>query len=739
MSVKTAAKFEVPAGDTLISLREKLSVAKLQKILSDNIEDSDSPVPSIYDYNPTQKESDVLQYIIDYPIQKFSLSVSDTDSDIDTISFSTDVNLNIQNKVNNPFNAELPSDARFPVVDAGDRKTTSIESQKVTVSTQIDFSSAVFSSGLITIPISPQSAIPEPSGFSFTVTASLYSGSRRLVSDSKDCTNGGVISLDVSGCTIDSTGVYVLLGGEISDTDGVAGAATYYYSFDVSLTDFQVAKVTGLNMSADEIGQIPVNETKPISGLSSCLKSAEIAAGAISFACAQPTGWSGIVFDDEKSSLSVTQTGGLSISDFKKENRSGYIVYETADLAGQTVNSSDVTINGMVDFSLKNATIDFSSGDKLTIEGTCEITELSELVVDLSKLNDTSANSGSVDTGINFSEMLSSFFEDDENLIENVKFSGVSGYLFVQQPTENETLENLSVRAAVSATFSTENSETTSSLVNDTITIKSLGDEDICTLASLADSNSMITKNWTDESDASKQIFSAKVEDGALDSLLNAHPENLSFDYLLNWGGSLGEITFTSEEINALKKNSSITVSLALVLPFQLIFSDVSDGTLDETITIEDVLALFGNEFDEDVLHRDEDFKVEDYTKYADIVESMSFNYTLTNKTPLEEITLTLYDEEGILTTTKTSDDGTEVTTAGKALSAENGAHSLAFTVDEIRKILETQPFIPKVRMEIHGADGETERKFARDAAFGIKGSVQLKTNGTVELWNKND
>ena len=718
VSVKSKASFEVPAGDTTISLREKLSVSKLQEILDDNISEG-KPKPAIYDYNPGSKADSeaVLKYIIDYPIEEFSLSVGDTSSDIDTISFSTSVDLNLQNKVNDTFEAATPS-GTLSILDTGDQKNYSVDGVEITLSVKdgLDFASVTMRQGTISVDITPPSPV---SGIKVTPKISLMSNGTLVAYDEKECTSGGTLTLDLAGRTLSSKKLVLLIGGTYYSSDGTSGSGTYDYSYSVSISGLEVAKITGLNMSADKIGTLTVSETKPITGLSSCLKEAAIAKGSLAFACALPKGWSGVVFDDENSSFSVEQSGGLSLSEFVTKSRSGYVVYKTADLAGQTVNPNDVKLNGNVAVSLKNATIDFSQGDKLTLEGTCEITELEKLVIDISKI--IAPITGEVDTGINFSEILSSFFENDENnLINCVKFKGISGYLFVQQPTDNATLKNLYVNAVVSA-----NSKT---LLDGSkqIAIKSLDDNEICTLSSLADSNSMIVKDWTGESDETKQIFSAEVDSGALDDILNEHPDDLSFAYTINWGGAdSSTIEFTQDEINALKTNSSIIISIAIVLPFQLIFSDAADNdSTDEIITIDDVLALFGNEFDEDVLHRDEDFEVDDYTKYSGLVESMSFNYTLANSTPLKSVTLVFYDENKII------DE--------KALSAENGTHSLEFTVDEIQKILETQPFIPKVRMEIGGADGNTERVFNRDSSFGIKGFVQLKTNGTVELWNKN-
>ena len=328
-----------------------------------------------------------------------------------------------------------------------------------------------------------------------------------------------------------------------------------------------------------------------------------------------------------------------------------------------------------------------------------------------------------IDTGIKFSEMLSSFFENNTELINNVKFSGIAGYLFIQESLGSEALRQFSPAVSIK-TKSGEDSGVELIDAGGGVQIKSLRDEGICSLASLADSNRMITTRWTDNANP---IFSAKTGDGVLDDIINAHPDDLSFDYSVSLATGAEKLTLTGGDIESLKNGASIDIRLAIVLPFNIILADESDENRDDgIITIEDILDLFGNSFDDDLLDRDDDWDSDDFTKYVDAVESLTFNYVLVNTTPLKAMKLTFCDEDKVLG-------------EGKALKTEPGPGTIEFTPDEITKILESQSFIPKAKMEIEGADGTTIYSFPRNSAFGLKGTISLKMNGAVEIWNKDD
>ena len=732
VSVKSSAVFELPVGQSIISLHEKLSVSKLQGIINDNIGNSSSKKPVIYDYNPTLNDEDTLKYIVDYPVEEFSLSAVDTSSDIDEITFSTDFNLNINDKVKDTFDFESASGG-LPVPDLGDGKEYSISGIPLNLSTELDFKTVELSAGTISLVITKPDSLPSPAGIELTVKAQLYSGSRLVDEKSKDCTEGGSLSFNLAGKTLDSSGVRLVISAKYKDTDSSpSDASPYSYAYSASTSGIKVAKITGLNMSADDIGDVVINDSKAITGLNNYVVSAKIGKGKLSFGAKLPEGWSGIKYEEANSSIGVAQSSadGLEIenSEFKTVGGAQYIINKEVDLSGKSLNSSNVDITGSVKFSLKNANLVFTGdNEKITISGACKIDELSEITINLSSI--LGNYSDTVETGIDFSTILSDILQNDENLIKNVKFKGLEGYVFVNQPTTNSVLESLSAKAGISASY--DNGSEVLIPSNSTISVKS----GKATLASLADKNALITENWTGESDYDKQIFSKKVNDNVLDTIINSQPSNLSFSYNLDLASdSNSNITLTGDDIEALKKGSSISIHLALVIPFEIVLADVSDGVSDYKITIPDVLALIGNEFTEDALHRDEDWD-SDNDKYLDAIKSISFNYTLKNTTPMEKITLTFYDDGGIIKTT--AEDGTS--TPGKSLKTKNGSDSLLFTGDEVKEILHTRPFIPKVKMEIEGADGLTPRSFARNSVFSLLGSISIKTDGTVELWNKND
>ncbi|MDO5766874.1 MAG: hypothetical protein Q4P83_04610, partial [Spirochaetales bacterium] len=76
ISIKTSGtNYEFPLGSGSFLIRDKMSASELRKNFSENLSEGSEEI-KVYDYNPTQSDDDVLQYLIKYPIKEVSLGLS---------------------------------------------------------------------------------------------------------------------------------------------------------------------------------------------------------------------------------------------------------------------------------------------------------------------------------------------------------------------------------------------------------------------------------------------------------------------------------------------------------------------------------------------------------------------------------------------------------------------------------------------------------------------------------------
>ena len=70
---------------------------------------------------------------------------------------------------------------------------------------------------------------------------------------------------------------------------------------------------------------------------------------------------------------------------------------------------------------------------------------------------------------------------------------------------------------------------------------------------------------------------------------------------------------------------------------------------------------------------------------------------------------------------------------------AARAFHVIEFKGSEIEDIFNNYPFSPVIRLEILDADGVTVKSFKRSALFSMQTALSIETDGTIEVWNKND
>ena len=420
---------------------------------------------------------------------------------------------------------------------------------------------------------------------------------------------------------------------------------------------------------------------------------------------------------------------------FKNTTSGSDFLRQEAVLDGLEVTPNDISPAGsFIEFEIKDAHIVFHDGeDALKLSGGCRIDEVEEVILDLGAAGLDFNHSDTIDTGLNISTLLGDVLDgtDSSNLINNIKFPDIPAYLYITQPTENEALKALSLEGQVYAVY-TANGEEKPEIQLAYVEGFPVKNTQV-TFANIADENFMITSDELFKS----ENYSCKNEKMA--DVFNAHPDSLKLRYSVGILGDDKIIKLTNDDFQIFK-NFGFKISLALVLPLEVIFDDVTDSksgdNRDNIITIDNVLELTGNTFEDDMLKREKSSEGEDWLDYTPIIEYIALNYELDNETPLENLKVT-FD----LQTSQPAEAETEPEKIiePKVLDTSDGKHELKFTNEEVEKICKIYPVMPLVKVEICDADGETPKSFTRNAHLDFKAALEIQTSGQmVKIWDKN-
>lgn len=750
ISIKTSGtNYEFPLGSGSFFIRDKMSASELRKNFSENLSEGSEEI-KVYDYNPTQRDDDVLQYLIKYPIKEVSLGLSaDGTNDMNFLT-----KIEISNLNENIGKALTIDEKSYPIIEAG--TDSAIPENKgipfnITAPT---FSRIKLSAGSFKISVNPEETVSEDFELNARVILCDGSGNEIASSEERNIASGTGISplvLDLSGKILQPEMRFKLSG---TMRGGTAGTV---HSFKVSMKadSFKIQQVTGLTMTAEEIGDLDSNPETPdgcvsfesdfdFSGVNDYLISAEIESGKMNVFSTIPEGWSGITAGIEK--INVSQGDGFKVSEnefsdaeLSAEDTAKYLFNKTAILKDQTIKPSNVAgnvkVSGQVSVSFENATLIFdeaTANPEVEIGGSCKIDRIKSLKVNISALSEASDLTGEVDTGLNFSNLLKDNLGDASDLIKNIKFSGVEGYVFAIQPgIEVFNGVNYS-NCKLEAVYETDGISKTSELVNGSLGLK----ETKIDLDALADENYMITDSSILSPE--NENYSVKTEDSAVCNLLNDMPDSLKIKYELSgFSNATNELELTGEDFEKLTELKSVQIFILLKVPLQFTLTDKFDFPLDsphedDYVTVSDVRSLIntingnGDTFDEteDLLKRDSEEDFKDVKKYFDLVDSVSIYYKATNSTQLE-ISGSIKDDSNLI--------------EEKTLSFEPSAEfkKLELTGEEIKNVFDNYPFTPKIPVKIK-ADGNL-RQIPRNAEFGMSGYVQIKLSGQVEIWNKNE
>ena len=756
ISVKQKASYELSLGGSSCKISEKFDSSKLQNTLDDEKEES---TLTVYDYNPTESDEDVQQYILNYQIEGIQLGLT-ADSDISAIEFGTSFEAP-------DFSSEISSNLAltglsFTAVEPG---TTSTLPE---TSFTFDITSPAFDTMLIrsgTLDVVAATNTPSDS-YMMLAQVTLTDASYNVIagpSEPKNIAAGGTLSIDLAGKTL-VPNMKILVTADL--TGGNAGTS-HTFTVQAAPNNIKFDTIKGLTMTASELGEkatINIVEYFDLAGINKALNSATINDGSLSFSCLYPDGWSGIVVEEEKFLLH----GGVEVADSEFEEKTddpAYILYEESSLSGKklsptkvyTYNTEDATEKSYIKFRLEDATIVFAdtttgSKDTITIKGSCDIKEIGNLVVDVSELGQLSGGEDKeIDTGISFGSLLSKLLDNEDEevskLMDNIEFSDISGCLLMTYPTIcSASLSGISFAGSVSASY--DGAATPLELLSGTNMTMARTDTVLSSYLQKEEKKNsdgtvktdkngdVVYKEWIGKSGA-EFIENTKAADlSHITDLFNARPDNLKIAYSLALSGSPSEVILTGDDVKALTESTSaISISIVMVLPLKVAFVDNFDypsaSRLDDGfITIENVMKLADKETDKDLLKRDNADEDNKINKYSDIIQSVGLVYSIENSTGLA---LTAYFEDDKVF------NGSDF--APKELKIGESNATLEFTKEEIKKIFssESYPFTPRVKLAIKAPGSSDPIKITRDSDFGISAKVFVNTDGSAEIWNKND
>lgn len=761
ISVKTSGtKYNFPLGSGSFLLREKMSASELRKTFNENLGDDAAEI-KVYDYNPTQKDSDVIRYLIKYPIQEISLGLAADGSN--EIDFTTEISIsNLKETISNAVQID---EFDLPVVEPGNllSSSTPLETSLDFNISKLDFSTIEVNTGTFDIEVETSDTVS--SDFVMNVGLALCdsSGEEIASADSRDIANGTgstPFTLELSGKNL-YPDMKIKFSGTIS---GGTALTKHVYKVKITPKNFVISKVTGLTMTAEDLGDIDNDSSTDdgvvgfsndfdFTGASDYLVSARINKGGLNFYGMLPDGWSGVTLNVDK--ISVTQPknknegDGLSLTESKftdvnsSDSDASYLFNKQADLSEARINPLTITLKGEASISFDNATLTFadsSSGAKIEIGGEVNIEKMGELTVNTSSLTETAETSGEIDTGLSFSTLLKDNLGDASNLVKNIQFTGIKGYVYAVQPGLDALNGVQFSSCTLEASYDVDRTSKSTSLI-DGDTVKLVDTQ--LDLDSLADDDYMITSDVftsTSEDGTETNNYSVTTKDDSICDLINELPDNLKIKYDLSDFSGATELTLNSDDFDTLQSLKSIQLYILLDIPLNITLNDTVDfpekeSTSDGKISILDVRELVriinGDEEKEnkDLLERDSSDDYEDYKKYLDIVDSVTIYYKAKNTT---QFAIDGYINDATTGISKTL----SFDTTGEDTS-DSDYKTFSLTQDEIKSIFNNYPFNPIISLDID-ADG-TEKSIPRNAEFGLEGYVQLVLDGTVEVWNKNE
>lgn len=390
VSVKTNATYSANFGSYSKNLSDYISAETITEQISNSSF-------SVYDYNPGSS-ADFQEFLIKYPVIDKTIDVGSSISDIDLTSAGSSASINqsfaipdlsrtfTQNISFSDLNSRINSETTIAsgsvqVIDPGTAQTVdSVHVPAVTLTiTSPEFSTLTYRSGSLVV------SVTAPGGTTLTklsLTAVLKNASTNATistSGEADVYNGGTLTIPLDGKTLVPS-MKISFSGSI---DGNSAGTVLSYGIAPSISGGELSEVTGLTLSADDLGDSAEETINTLVNVDSTdpLVSAVIGTGSLTVRSPLPSGWSGVTATASGLALS----GALTSSAFTDNGGSAYLLNQSLNLEGLTFTPGTLTVTGTITLSLNNATIIFPSGGiSLTTTASCAVSKLATATIDTS-------------------------------------------------------------------------------------------------------------------------------------------------------------------------------------------------------------------------------------------------------------------------------------------------------------------------------------------------------------------
>ncbi|MBQ5491124.1 MAG: hypothetical protein IIT68_03600 [Treponema sp.] len=425
VSVKTSAEYNVPLGNASFDMSEILN----KEDLLNQLRTSMGSDLDLYEY--INASNDVLTFVVhknlynvpfDFSQYLGNLNFTDAiegNSGMDGIAFNQSIELPAVSVNPDPISisfadaidaiesASFSSPGSVDLTDVPETGTTvdltglaGFTAFSVQVSNPYADKVKCSNGSALHVTVTKTDSTPVGDDFQFSMSLVIKNTSTNATvasAASTDVTNGGSITIDLSGKELPSSFTITPSGSLSGGTLGTS----HDYELSFAFENTHIAKIEGVHVDAGtpdtsddiDVGTIAIPAMSIPLSLPEMVGDMTIASngGAINIVSSAMSGWTGV--DVSFDSFSLTGHGlNLDESDLTDGTGSG-LINKKLDLSGQTLTQtgSNISVSGSVSIDIDGATLDFGSAGtankELTINVSGGITKLASVVVNLSSID----------------------------------------------------------------------------------------------------------------------------------------------------------------------------------------------------------------------------------------------------------------------------------------------------------------------------------------------------------------
>ncbi len=194
---------------------------------------------------------------------------------------------------------------------------------------------------------------------------------------------------------------------------------------------------------------------------------------------------------------------------------------------------------------------------------------------------------------------------------------------------------------------------------------------------------------------------------GGVTSFLNSRPESFSLEYSLQ----ADSVTISKNDIENSGGKTSAKAELVITLPLELEIDGSGDGEDDDVLEI-DVFEMAGIAGTEDLFNRTEPSATNDtVNKLLDQLTNMTIDVAYNNKLGIEAAARLVIIA---------AEDGTPELERTFTLKKGAGTQPVTLNRDDIKRIMETYPFCPRVYVDLPAGDLKLQKDGGIDVSLAV-------------------